>query len=278
MMASSGELQRCAFGGFEHAVTFMPPRYSERSDWPLLLYLHGASTRGDMQRLASSHGGFVRHLHPGAALAALPMVVVAPLCPIGTEWAVPEMCDRLHRFVDAALVSFNVAPTALFVTGNSMGGLGCYMMVVRDKDPERWAGAVPICGGGHPVFARLAAPVPWWFFHAVPDKVVAVEDTDKLVEALHQAGAADVRYTRFAEAPDPDVEVRLPPAQLFTPANPTNKLATWMTDGSIAAAALQHSGLGEALHCFELLMIIEAFFLALGPFSAGLLRRSQRVG
>jgi len=245
-MASSGELQRCAFGGFEHAVTFMPPRYSERSDWPLLLYLHGASTRGDMQRLASSHGGFVRHLHPGAALAALPMVVVAPLCPIGTEWAVPEMCDRLHRFVDAALVSFNVAPTALFVTGNSMGGLGSYMMVVRDKDPERWAGAVPICGGGHPVFARLAAPVPWWFFHAVPDKVVAVEDTDKLVEALHQAGAADVRYTRFAEAPDPDVEVRLPPAQLFTPANPTYKLATWMTDGSIAAAALQQSGLGEA--------------------------------
>ena len=37
-------------------------------------------------------------------------------------------------------------------------------------------------------------------------QVVAVEDTDKLVEAIRQAGAADVWYTRYAEAPDPDVE------------------------------------------------------------------------
>jgi predicted peptidase len=201
----AGVLWQGGFGDFEHVVTFTPPGYSGRDDWPLLIYLHGASTRGDIHRLASSHGGFVRHLHPGAALAALPMVVVAPLCDRGTEWAAPGMCERVHRLVDVALETFNVASKP-FVTGNSMGGLGSYMLVVRDPDPLRWAGAIPVCGGGHPVFAKLAAGVSFWFFHAASDKVVAVEDTDKLVEALRQAGAAEVRYTRYAEAPDPDVE------------------------------------------------------------------------
>ena len=193
----AGVLWQGGFGDFEHVVTFTPPGYSGRDDWPLLIYLHGASTRGDIHRLASSHGGFVRHLHPGAALAALPMVVVAPLCDRGTEWAAPGMCERVHRLVDVALETFNVASKP-FVTGNSMGGLGSYMLVVRDPDPLRWAGAIPVCGGGHPVFAKLAAGVSFWFFHAASDKVVAVEDTDKLVEALRQAGAAEVRYTRYA--------------------------------------------------------------------------------
>lgn len=204
--AGSGQLEQRAFGGFKHAVIFTPARYGERSDWPLLLYLHGASTRGDMHRLASSHGGFVRHLHSKGALSALPMVVVAPLCPSGTEWAVAEMCTRLHGLVDTAVASFKVAPTALFVTGNSMGGLGAYMLVVRDPNPRRWAGVIPICGGGHPMFASLAVDVPFWFFHAASDKVVAVEDTDKVVAALRRSGAKEVRYTRYDQAPDPDVE------------------------------------------------------------------------
>ena len=81
------------------------------------------------------------------------------------------------------------------------------MCVVRTPhEQQRWAGAIPVCGGGHPVFAKLAVGVSFWFFHAASDKVVAVEDTDKLVEALRQAGAAEVRYTRYAEAPDPHVE------------------------------------------------------------------------
>ncbi len=203
--SASGTIRQGPFGGFAHVVTFTPPGYDERSDWPLLVYLHGASTRGDIHRLASSHGGLIRHLHPGAALAALRMVVVAPLCCLGTEWAAPQMCERVHRLVDVALDTFNVAPKP-FVTGNSMGGLGSYMVVVRDSDPQRWAGAIPVCGGGHPVFAKLVADVPFWFFHAASDKVVAVEDTDKLVQAMRQAGAAEVRYTRYDEAPDPDVE------------------------------------------------------------------------
>lgn len=201
----AGQIRTGTLGGFEQVVTFTPPGYAERNDWPLLLYLHGASTRGDLHRLASSHGGFMRHLHPGAALEDLPMVVVAPLCCPGTEWAEPDMCGRLHRLVDVGLTTLNVASKP-FVTGNSMGGLGSYMTVVRDPNPCRWAGAIPICGGGHPVFAKLAADVPFWFFHAASDKVVAVDDTDKLVEAMRQVGAADVRYTRYAEAPDPDVE------------------------------------------------------------------------
>ena len=44
-----------------------------------------------------------------------------------------------------------------------MGGLGSYM--VAAKFAEKITAAIPICGGGKKVFARLVAnKVPCWFF------------------------------------------------------------------------------------------------------------------
>jgi predicted peptidase len=61
---------------------------------------------------------------------------------------------------------------------------------------------VAVCGGGHPMFAaRLASPLPLWFFHAANDNCVAVEETDAVVEAIRAARAGTsgaVRYTRYA--------------------------------------------------------------------------------
>jgi len=204
----AGSLAHGPLGPFEQCVTFTPPRYAERSDWPLLLYLHGSSARGDFARLANGHGGLVKYLLPGQPLAALPMVVVAPLCPKGTEWEKPATCARLHALVDAAVAQLGVAPSGHVVTGNSMGGLGSCMVVCRDARPQRGAAAIPSCGGGKPVLARTASPAGarFWFFHAASDKTVVVEDTDALVEALKTEGAAEVRYTRYETAPHPDEE------------------------------------------------------------------------
>ena len=44
---------------------------------------------------------------------------------------------------------------SIVVTGPSMGGLGSYM--VAAKFAEKITAAIPICGGGKKVFARLIA-------------------------------------------------------------------------------------------------------------------------
>jgi predicted peptidase len=76
-------------------------------------------------------------------------------------------------------------------TGISMGGLGSYMLASRN--PTLFSSIMPICGGGSKVFAKLLRDVPAWFAHSEDDNVVAVADTDLLVEELSRVGNNRVR-------------------------------------------------------------------------------------
>jgi len=160
---------------------------------PLLLYLHGASSRGDDgEHLAT---GLPRLLATGA-LELPGVVVVAPQCPRGTEWAKAAACDQLMVLlptiegVDAARV---------YATGMSMGGLGCWMLAARN--PSLLAAIVPICGGGQPVYAPLLKALPILFGHARSDVTVPFAETAALVSALKEAGSASVRLREWAEEP-----------------------------------------------------------------------------
>ena len=50
------------------------------------------------------------------------------------------------------------------------------------------------------MYAPLLRDAPLWFFHAANDAVIGVEESDRLVAALREAGNARVRYTRYARS------------------------------------------------------------------------------
>ena len=84
-----------------------------------------------------------------------------------------------------------------------MGGYGTWRLVAAY--PERFAAAVPICGGGEP--EKMAEPlsrVPIWAFHGAKDPIVPlVKESQQMVDAVRETGG-DVKLTVY-----PDVRAQL---------------------------------------------------------------------
>jgi len=90
---------------------------------------------------------------------------------------------------------FSIDSKRLYITGLSMGGYGTWDALSRW--PEKFAAAVPICGGGDPAYARRMKDVPIWAFHGDEDKAVKVQRSREMIEALKAAGATP-KYTEYA--------------------------------------------------------------------------------
>ena len=74
-----------------------------------------------------------------------------------------------------------------------MGGMGTFEAVYRF--PDRFAAAMPICGGGDTVHYRKVK-TPFWIFHGTDDSVVDVEYSRSMVTKLKDL-KMKVRYTEY---------------------------------------------------------------------------------
>lgn len=157
--------------------------------WPLLLFLHGAGERGDSLEAVSIHGP-IKERRAGRDL---PFVIVAPQVPTGERWTV----GRVAAALDDALAEYRIDEDRVYLTGLSMGGFGTWEAIQRM--PERFAAAVPICGGGLPLGVEAAVRVPVWNFHGAMDLVVPIEMSVGMVRAHRNAGG-DVRFTVYPDA------------------------------------------------------------------------------
>src|SRR5690606_12868971 len=64
--------------------------------------------------------------------------------------------------------------------------------------PDRFAAAVPICGGGDTTTAARIAHMPIWAFHGALDQVVLPRQSRNMIQALIQAGGTP-GYTEYPE-------------------------------------------------------------------------------
>jgi predicted peptidase len=112
---------------------------------------------------------------------------------VPTAWQ-PE---PLIQLVDHVQKNLNIDRTRVYCTGLSMGGFGTYRLVAAY--PERFAAALPICGGGEPAaMARSLRRVPIWAFHGAKDDVVPLRRSEEMVHAIRCAGG-DVRFTVYPD-------------------------------------------------------------------------------
>ncbi|MEO0476344.1 MAG: prolyl oligopeptidase family serine peptidase [Planctomycetota bacterium] len=168
----------------------LPKDYDKDGDAvPLLLFLHGAGERGKDLNKVKVHGP-PKMVEKGHDFGA---IVVSPQCPKDTWWT--DHTDVLLALIDKAEKEHNVDKTRIYVTGLSMGGYGTFALTAAA--PERFAAAVPICGGGTRTQAKKISKLPMWVFHGDADKVIPVEESTRMVEAMNQLNGEQAKLTIY---------------------------------------------------------------------------------
>lgn len=163
---------------------YLPKRYKQatkEAPLPLIIYLHGSSRRGrDLEEVKAN------------GLAPLmdkrddfEFVVVSPQALAKYPWQQCWKPDDLITLLDHLLTTYHIDPKRVYLTGLSMGGYGTWAAI--GKHADRFAAAAPICGGGDPASAARIGKLPVWAFHGGDDRVVSVERSREMVQAIETA-------------------------------------------------------------------------------------------
>jgi predicted peptidase len=165
-----------------HYLVQLPAGYEkDESEWPLVVFLHGAGGCGSDLNEVKKHG-------PPMLVArgkAFPFVLVSPQCPEGLSWYAPEV----DMFVEKLMQRYRINPKRVYLTGFSLGGFGTWNAATFN--PTRYAAIIPICGGGAfrpEVVGQRLKNMPVWAFHGAKDDAVPPERSEERVNAINAAG------------------------------------------------------------------------------------------
>jgi predicted peptidase len=171
-------------------LLYLPQEYeTEKKPWPLVLFLHGAGESGTDLNKVKIHG-------PPKLIAGgkhFPFICVSPQSERG-GWN-PQ---SLNGLLDSLVAKYRVDKDRIYVTGLSMGGFGTWSLA--GAFPDKLAAIVPICGGGNPADAAKMKDLPIWVFHGAKDTAVRLDQSERMVKALEEAGAKSVKFKIYPEA------------------------------------------------------------------------------
>ena len=166
------------FEGMKYIISY-PEDFDERHQYPVILFLHGAGSRGQDTSLLKTNPYFTIT----DTFDKFPFVSIAPLCYENTWF---DLFETLKRFV-LNVVKLNFADKCrIFLMGASMGGYAVWQLAM--SMPEYFAAIVPICGGGMYWNAGRLVEVPIWAFHGGKDKYVLPDESRKMVDAVNKNG------------------------------------------------------------------------------------------
>jgi predicted peptidase len=166
--------------------------------YPLVLFLHGSGARGNDNKAQLKHG--VNAIFKNAGKIGEPTFLIAPQCPQGIWWTNIDngakrdanqkpitLLDAVLELTEDTAKNQPIDPERIYITGLSMGGFGTWAALA--KKPDLFAAAIPICGGGDPKTAETFKHVPIRIFHGTDDTVVKPDGSQKMFDALKQAGS-----------------------------------------------------------------------------------------
>lgn len=162
---------------------------------PLVLCLHGAGGNTSAANILAAPEMQAKH----------PCIVMAPACDgKSTRWAKSEfrgadarvVMPELMEALDAVVVETKADAKRLYLTGQSMGGVGTWGIIAEHA--AKFAAAVPVCGIWQTADAAKMNGVPIWAFHGSDDKTVPVSGSRDMIEALKKAAVKpEPKYTEF---------------------------------------------------------------------------------
>lgn len=175
---------------------FVPEKKPE-SPLPLVLCLHGSGGNTAAANVLSAPAMQVKH----------PCLIVAPACDgRSTRWVqggfrskdkeVRAVMPELMEMLGAVVTEFKADPARIYVTGQSLGGVGSWGLLASHA--AKFAAAVPVCGIWEPADAPKMNGVAVWAFHGADDLTVPVSGSRDMIEALKKAAVKpEPKYTEF---------------------------------------------------------------------------------
>lgn len=205
-----------AFFTYEKSGHVLPYRFHKPSNieagkkYPLVLFLHGAGERGGDNRLQ-----FLRFT-TAPFWEKYACYVLAPQCParppggpdgesvwVQTGFGAPSHTMKATpswplglsmELLDKIIADNNIDPSRIYITGLSMGGYGTWEILQREQ--QKFAAAMPVCGGADSSFASKLNHVPLWVFHGSDDTTVPPGRSRDMVNKIIQYGGKPI-YTEF---------------------------------------------------------------------------------
>lgn len=165
-------------------LLYLPPGLEEeKGEWPLLLWLHGRSLRG--QDL-----GQLKRYGPPALVSrgsAIPFIMVAPQLPPDGRWA---DLDPVAAIVDEVAAKYPVDRDRIYLMGFSMGGGGAYRMAFAHG--AKFAAMIGLAGHTPPPTVEnvgAVARLPFLAIHGENDVRVPLPPARRMAAALAAARA-----------------------------------------------------------------------------------------
>ena len=174
-----------------HYLLDLPKDYSEKTEWPLLVFLHGYGQSGDDLQIVRENGP----PKLSGEGKQFPFVLASPQCPTGFYWR----GNVVIGLIDHLIENYSIDPNRIYLTGLSMGGYGTWQ--ISHEYPERFAAVAPVCGGGlfvSPYFMDRLKNLPVWAFHDKRDDVIPYQESVSMVEGVNAAGG-NAKLTTFDE-------------------------------------------------------------------------------
>lgn len=157
----------------------VPDGYDSDRPVPLILALH----YGGSVTPFYGKGLLLGLVEP--ALRELGAIIVAPDNVAG-GWTNPESEANVLALLDAVQNEFNIDQKRTLIMGYSMGGMGTWYLA--ERNPERFAAAIPIAGRPQEGVEERDWIVPLFAIHGRDDELISLAPTETAVSALQAKG------------------------------------------------------------------------------------------
>jgi len=172
-------------------LLYLPKDYSEQTkSYPLVIYLHGGSQKGDDLNKLKSYG--LPYLVDQGN--EFDFIIVSPQCPDNKYWSSEDWFEPLYTKL---LADYRVDVDRVYLTGISMGGYGTY--IVAMDYPDKFAAIVPLCGGCNDSDTTRICHLkntPIWAFHGTADDKIPLSETERIVDALNKC-EGNIKFTKL---------------------------------------------------------------------------------
>lgn len=162
-----------------NCVIRYPKDFTKTKKYPVILFLHGAGSRGnDINVLRNNPYFTITEKHKD-----FPFISVAPQCN-KDNWF---MLMHVLQEIVYKLVKTDFTDTErIYAVGPSMGGYAVWQLAMNM--PHAFAAIIPICGGGMYWNVRRLMGTSVWAFHGDSDTAVYPEESVKMVKKINDVG------------------------------------------------------------------------------------------